>query len=920
MEVVEQICLVLAYVAAIGFLISGLDDLFFDSLFLNYLFKSRKNPPISLKSLKLAPEQWIALCVPAWQEGGVVDKMAEYAARVVLYEKYDIFVGVYPNDPETIGCVDRICVENPRIHKVMVPHPGPTCKADCLNWIYRNMRSNEVPGVREYSVIAIHDAEDVVHPLALKVYNYFVPREYDMAQLPVFALEMPVWQYWTGNTYIDGFAELHTKDVFIRQSIGGIVPSAGVGTAFARQALEHLAAANHGEPFLIGNLTEDYEIGIRVKRAGFRTGVVSYPVDRVVRRRRRDGSLGPAQTINEIVAIREPFPHTFEAAVRQRARWILGIYFQTWEQTGWAGTLPMRYTLLRDRRAPLTHIINMVGYVVLGIVLLQWLFRQTPWAAQVYLRPLLMADSWLWKIAIVDTWLLVYRGVQKIISVYTIYSLKQACFSIPRVIIDNVINFTATVRAARIYLAHKLFGTPFVWHKTTHVFPGEAELSEYRKTIEDLLVEEGLATRDQILQALEIGKAGSAPLCLLRLGLIDEKQFMEVWAKHSGVGVRFINPFDIPDELLRRFPEKQSLELEAIPVEQKAGRILMAFREPPAAGQLEQLGRLFGANLQPVLARPFSIAFARNRAYPRLVLAAPPIIAWSRRFQRAAGVDANVLLEALSSQFATRPSLPDMMADMGMLTETQARRVWAECLGCLPFESAEPALNHELYLNVGPVFWWLHRMLPLEPLAIWTATRPHPEMAEWLRAKARERLEFLADLPNNIELAARRLGVEIDPDQVLHDYLSAKGILRTEQLPHLATLRSIVAEPLPGWLLLRKLLTEEQLHQVFLEISQLPPATGWRPEEFVRLLPVLPPGFPAETGCYCLEASEQGLRLGLARLPSPQALREVHDRLAGYPLFFQALSHTEAIQLRQLAGVSQGSVSSIDTIDTRPDG
>jgi len=395
MGVIEQICLVLAYIAGIGFLISGLDDLFFDSLFLNYLFKGRKKPTISLKGLKLAPEQWVAVFVPAWQEGGVVDKMVEYAARVVLYEKYDIFVGVYPNDPETIACVERICAENPRVHTVTLPHPGPTCKADCLNWIYRGMRLNEVPGVREYAVIAIHDAEDIVHPLALKVYNYFVTREYDMAQLPVFALEMPAFRYWTGNTYIDGFAELHTKDVFIRESIGGIVASAGVGTAFGRRTLEHLAAANEGEPFLIGNLTEDYEIGIRIKRAGFRTGMVSYPVDRIVRRRQRDGSLGPPRTRTEIVAIREPFPDTFEAAVRQRSRWILGISFQTWEQAGWAGTLPMRYTLLRDRRAPLTHIINMVGYIVLGIVFLQWLFRQSPWADQIYVRPLLIPDSWL---------------------------------------------------------------------------------------------------------------------------------------------------------------------------------------------------------------------------------------------------------------------------------------------------------------------------------------------------------------------------------------------------------------------------------------------------------------------------------------------------------------------------------------------
>jgi len=35
---------------------------------------------------------------------------------------------------------------------------------------------------------------------------------------------------------------------------------------------DRLAAANNGDPFFIGNLTEDYEVGIRVKRAGYRAG------------------------------------------------------------------------------------------------------------------------------------------------------------------------------------------------------------------------------------------------------------------------------------------------------------------------------------------------------------------------------------------------------------------------------------------------------------------------------------------------------------------------------------------------------------------------------------------------------------------------------------------------------------------------
>ena len=57
MDFVENIFLALAYFAVIGFLISGLDDFFFDSQFLVFLFRNRKQPHITLKELKLAPEQ-----------------------------------------------------------------------------------------------------------------------------------------------------------------------------------------------------------------------------------------------------------------------------------------------------------------------------------------------------------------------------------------------------------------------------------------------------------------------------------------------------------------------------------------------------------------------------------------------------------------------------------------------------------------------------------------------------------------------------------------------------------------------------------------------------------------------------------------------------------------------------------------------
>ena len=900
METVEQLFLVLAWIAAVGFLVSGLDDLFFDAHFLVYQWRNRKKSPVSLKDLKLAQEQWIAIFVPAWQEGGVVNKMAEYAARVSLYEKYDIFIGVYPNDPETMFCVDKLCADNPRIHKVVVPHPGPTSKADCLNWIYRGMRLNEIPGVREYKIIALHDAEDIIHPLVLKVYNYYVPTEYDMAQLPVFPLELPAWKYWVGNTYIEEFSELHTKDLFVRQSMGGLVPSAGVGTAFARHTLERLAGENSGDPFRIGNLTEDYEIGIRIKRAGYRTGFVSYPVDRLVRRRRSDGTLEDPKPITEIVAIRESFPKTFTTAVRQRSRWILGISFQTWEQTGWEGTLPMRYTLLRDRRAPLTHLINMIGYVVFIFVGCQFLLAHSPWSASFYVRPIIDSNALLWKVVIIDTCLLGYRALQKFISVHSIYNLKQAFFSIPRQVINNVIGFWATMKATWMYLAGKFLNQPVVWLKTAHVFPGEVELAEYTKTIEDLIVETGLATRDQISRALTVEKAGSAPLCLLRMGLLDEHHFTDIWSRHSGIGVSFVNPYDIPASVLRLFPEEKLQEWEAVPVGQRGDSVVMAFREPPSKELLARYEQECGVALEVQLAPPSNIAFSRNRAYPRLVLPPSREIFFTDQFKQFAGVNVSALRDAIHRQHESHQSLPDVMVDMGLLHEPVARWIWAESLGIPPCELLETQLNQELYLKVGPSFWWLHRMLPILGGPVATAAPPHGQLTAWLESKMGYAPSFVAELPGKIALMSSKLGVEFDADKMLVEFLAGKGVLRREDVPSISAMRELISDPVPRWLLLQNMATEEQLHETFLQISHLPRVHDWDAMEIIRLASVLPPRFALDNGCFALRETEGGLVIGLAQLPSAKTLRDIHDRLTGYPVFFQSLSYKDACMVREL--------------------
>ena len=227
MDTLYSVFLILAYTSAIGFLVFGIDDVFFDLQFLRYLRSKKESVPVTLTQLKNEPEQLIAIYIPAWMEGGIINRMAEYAKKVLIYDRYEIFIGVYPNDAETNRCVDELVRSSPRIHKALTPNPGPTSKADCLNAIYQTMLSREIPGKREYAIIALHDAEDVLHPLILKVYNYHVPRTFDMGQVPVFPLELTPWRYWVGNSYIDEFSEWHMKDMFAREAMGGMVPSAG---------------------------------------------------------------------------------------------------------------------------------------------------------------------------------------------------------------------------------------------------------------------------------------------------------------------------------------------------------------------------------------------------------------------------------------------------------------------------------------------------------------------------------------------------------------------------------------------------------------------------------------------------------------------------------------------------------------------
>jgi adsorption protein B len=139
----------LALFAAVGFLIGGIDDLVIDliwicrSLWRRIAIYTRHT---RADATTLAPPDApgrLAIFVAAWQESPVIGGMIATALARLGHPDWRLYVGCYPNDPETIEAVERAASGDPRVRLVVGDRPGPTTKAGCLNWIWQAMLADE---------------------------------------------------------------------------------------------------------------------------------------------------------------------------------------------------------------------------------------------------------------------------------------------------------------------------------------------------------------------------------------------------------------------------------------------------------------------------------------------------------------------------------------------------------------------------------------------------------------------------------------------------------------------------------------------------------------------------------------------------------------------------------------------------------
>jgi len=431
--------------AAAGFLLLGLSDLAVDLIWIRLALRGRGEPPLAVSDLPppLSPAP-LAVFVPAWDEAAVIGAMLRAALNAWAGEDVRIFVGCYANDPETIAAVRA--VRDDRVALVVGTVPGPTTKADCLNVLWDAMLEEERRAGRRFKAVVLHDAEDVVHPLALRLFATLVER-WDFVQLPVRPLPDP-GSRWIAGHYLDEFAESHGKELIVRQALGAALPGAGVGCAFERVALE-LIAYESGHPFDAASLTEDYEMGLALAEHGCNA--------RFVRIAEAPG--GP------YVATREYFPAAFSAAVRQKARWMAGIALLGWDRLGWRGGAAERWMRLRDRQGPLAALLLFAGYLAFGLWLL---LAGRAIAAGEALDPLPPVLKWL---TAANLALLAWRLSLRCGFTASAHGWREGLRAIPRAVVANLVAMAAAARALGLYRRQRRTGRTR-WDKTRHRYPG----------------------------------------------------------------------------------------------------------------------------------------------------------------------------------------------------------------------------------------------------------------------------------------------------------------------------------------------------------------------------------------------------------------------------------------------------------------
>lgn len=507
----------------------SIDDFVWD---IQYFFsKKRKNNThkLNYKELRDTIPGFLAVIVAAYNEEDVLEEVIENLIKSSHYpvSMYHIFLGVYPNDPGTMKIAKKLSEKHDNVHKIVHVLEGPSSKADNINNVIKNILRYEKERNVRFKGFVIHDSEDLVHPYEFLIENYLL-NYHEAIQMPVFPLQlMPklknIFKNMISGTYADEFAENHYSMLVSRNTMGSFVPSAGTGFTLSREVIGSFSDSN---VFPVGSLTEDYKLSLQLKEKGFNLHYALEEVERL----KDDG-----RVVREFIATRSRFPNTYKAAVKQKTRWIYGITMESFKlediMKSKKLSIVSQYSLYKDWKAKFGNLLLGPGYLAFAYFIIS-IFFDTPFMFPKYTIS--------WYLMIFVTIMMIQRQFLRGRAVKNVYGFKSMILSVLfppllpiRMVIGNIINFHATIKAWRINLFRKRVKKKKkkkkqAWDKTDHEFLDETALKGFRRTLGDILLYEELITQNELRNSLDKAKNENLRLgeILIKDNIVSEENIL----------------------------------------------------------------------------------------------------------------------------------------------------------------------------------------------------------------------------------------------------------------------------------------------------------------------------------------------------------------------------------------------------------
>jgi adsorption protein B len=430
----------LTFAVSVGVAVSSLDDAFIDLLALG-IVRSRGprlgEQPVSIPNT--------GVFIANWREEDVLGRMVEGNLTRVPIPQVSFFLGVYPNDTETLRVAKELETKHPdRVRVIVNRLTGPTSKGQMLNEMFAQV----FEGASGPDLVVLHDSEDIIDGRTFQVYAAYA-QDHDFIQVPVFSLSRDKGAH-VASTYMDEFAERHTREMIVRNAVGASIPSAGVGTCMGKKLIKHFLSTR-GQVLMSGTVTEDYILGIEAKRAGFTSAFAAVSMD-------ADEGL-------DFVATREFFPKSLEASIKQKTRWVYGITFEAMHKLGWQGDFWDRYFFIHDRKGMIANFLPATSLVLLGLLLFGYFDLDD-------ISPdLELALSILFSMNLVA---LIARYLIRVAACRQVYGRYDWIGVALRWPVSVYINMVAALRAWKLYLGESQLATKsIVWSKTVHELPDD---------------------------------------------------------------------------------------------------------------------------------------------------------------------------------------------------------------------------------------------------------------------------------------------------------------------------------------------------------------------------------------------------------------------------------------------------------------